>query len=45
MLGDLDRVEGSALQQLIGGDEHADRVAGGIAQILADAADQYIILA
>src|SRR5262245_60751671 len=36
---DLDCVQGSALQKLIGGDEHRDRMARGIAEILADAAD------
>ena len=42
---DLDGVERGALQQLIGRDEHCDRVAGGIAEILADAADQNVVLA
>ncbi len=39
-LGDLHCVEGGALEQLIGGDEHRDRVARGVTEILADAADQ-----
>src|SRR5262245_37029111 len=44
-LSDLDRVERGALQELIGGGEHRDRVAGGIAEILADAPDQDVVLA
>ena len=44
-LRDLHRVQRGALEQLIGGDEHRDRMAGGIAEILADAADQHVVLA
>ena len=44
-LRDLHRVQRRALEQLIGGDEHRDRVAGRVAQVLPDAADQHVVLA
>ena len=44
-LRNLDRVQRRALQQLVRRDEHRDRVPGRIAEILADAADQDVVLA
>src|ERR1700752_2151495 len=44
-LRDLDRVQRGALQELIGGNEHRDRVTRGVAEILADAADPNVVLA
>src|SRR5450755_919364 len=44
-LGDLHGVQRCAFQELIAGDEHRNRPTGRIAQILADAADEYRVLA
>src|ERR1700732_3474984 len=42
---DLNRVQRSSLQQLVRRCEYRDRMAGGIAEIPPDAADQDVILA
>src|SRR5712672_479605 len=44
-LRDLDRVQRGAFEQLIRGHEHRDRMAGGIAEIFSDTADQHVVLA
>src|SRR6516162_10597889 len=43
-LGDLHGVERRALQQLIARDEKRDRAAGGVARVLADAANEDRVL-
>ena len=42
---DLDRVQRGALQKLVRRHEHRDRVAAWVAEVLADAADQHVVLA
>ena len=42
---DLNRVQGGSLQQLVCRGEYRDRMAGGIAEIPANAADQDVVLA
>ena len=43
LLGDLDRIQRGALQQLVAGDEQRERMSGRIGKILANAADEDIV--